>query len=52
MAHLTCTFHSKALGYRTRVEVYLPQPERDSPSWSVSKLDQKIPVLYLLHGYT
>jgi putative tributyrin esterase len=52
MAHIHCSFYSKALGFRTSIEVYLPQPDGDSPDWSVARLSQKIPVLYFLPGFT
>jgi putative tributyrin esterase len=52
MAHIYCSFYSKALGFSTSIEVYLPQPDRDLPGWSVGQLSQKIPVLYFLPGFT
>lgn len=52
MAYLTCSFYSKALGFRTRMEAFLPQPKRESENWTVGGHDIKFPVLYLLHGYT
>lgn len=52
MAHLTCSFYSKALGFRTRLEAFLPQPDRESPNHSVAVPEGKFPVLYLLHGYS
>jgi putative tributyrin esterase len=52
MALLTCSFYSKALKFRTKIEVYLPQPDRESPPWTVNNPSSKFPVLYLLHGYS
>ncbi len=52
MAFITCNFYSEALGFRTKMEVYLPQPKGEALNWAKWKPVRKYPVLYLLHGFS
>jgi S-formylglutathione hydrolase FrmB len=52
MAISTYNFYSKALGFKTRLSAYLPQPDSYSKNWAVTTPPGKFPVMYLLHGYT
>jgi putative tributyrin esterase len=52
MAFMSCNFYSVALGFRTKMEVYLPQPNGKTLDWTRGKPARKYPVLYLLHGFS
>lgn len=52
MAFITCNYYSEALGFRTKMEVYLPQPKGEALNWAKWKPARKYPVLYLLHGFS
>lgn len=51
MALSSLSFYSKALGFKTRISVYLPQPDRESTHWTVTTPPGGFPVMFLLHGY-
>lgn len=51
MAFVTCRFYSEALGFWTKMEAVLPQPEGKTFRLAKGQPASKYPVLYLLHGH-
>ena len=50
MALIHCDFYSEVLGMCTSICALLPQPRSINSQIEESSIDQKYPVLYLLHG--